>query len=119
MTMWLTLLEMHLLPPMDQLCRTQMDQSWCDLATGLPKKQTRVQTGNRQQILIRCFLSDVRNGVFNGKEVWMATDNAVFSLISNKGMSKSKGLCDIVRDIKYECRHHEVFGTFFMCPGKG
>ena len=50
-------------------------------------------------------------------EVWMATDNVVWALIANKGMSKRKGLCDIVRDIKIECRRHEVFWHPFHVSG--
>jgi len=63
-------------------------------------------------------LADVQNGGFDGKKVWMATDNAVFSLTSNKWMSKSKGLCDIVYDIKYECRRHKVFWHLFHVSRK-
>ena len=36
-------------------------------------------------------------------------DNLVFATILNKGMSKSIGLTDVVHDIKYQCRKHEVF----------
>ena len=68
--------------------------------------------------LARIFLSQVRGGHLDGKEVWMATDNLVWALISNKGMSKKKGLSDIVREIKYECRQHEVFWHPFHVSGK-
>lgn len=37
--------------------------------------------------LARIFLSQVREGHLDGKEVWMATDNLVWALIPNKGMS--------------------------------
>jgi hypothetical protein len=36
----------------------------------------------------------------------LATDNLVWALISNKGMSRRKGLSDIVCHIKNKCRKH-------------
>eukprot|EP00956_Cyclotella_meneghiniana_P036907 scaffold132204_cov35-Cyclotella_meneghiniana.AAC.1 len=42
--------------------------------------------------LARILLMLIRAGKFDGKEIWMATDNLVWALISNKGMSKRKGL---------------------------
>jgi hypothetical protein len=68
--------------------------------------------------LVRCFLADVSRGLFDGKEVWTITDNLVFSLVSNKGMSKSKGLSDLVLQTKYECRRHEVFWHPLHCSGR-
>jgi hypothetical protein len=68
--------------------------------------------------LARVFLNEIRAGSLDGKEVWMATDNLVWALIANKGMSKRKGLSDIVRDIKIECRKHEVFWHPFHVSGK-
>ena len=68
--------------------------------------------------LARALLQRIKSGSLDGKEVWMATDNLVWALIANKGMSKSKGLCDIVRDIKLECRKHEVFWHPFHVSGK-
>ena len=68
--------------------------------------------------LARVFLRQIRSGALDGKEVWMATDNLVWALISNKGMSKKKGLSDIVREIKFECRRHEVFWHPFHVSGK-
>ena len=68
--------------------------------------------------LARSLLHRVRSGDFDGKEVWMATDNLVWALIANKGMSRSKGLSDIVRDIKLECRKHTVFWHPFHVSGK-
>ena len=64
------------------------------------------------------LLRRIQSGSLDGKEVWMATDNLVWALIANKGMSKSKGLSDIVRDIKLECRKHEVFWHPFHVSGK-
>jgi hypothetical protein len=68
--------------------------------------------------LARALLNQIRAGVFDGKEVWMATDNLVWALIANKGMSKRKGLSDIVLEIKLECRQHEVFWHPFHVSGK-
>lgn len=68
--------------------------------------------------LARILLQEIRAGNLDGKEVWMATDNLVWALIANKGMSKRKGLSDIVRDIKIECRKHEVFWHPFHISGK-
>ena len=68
--------------------------------------------------LARALLRRITSGHFDGKEIWMATDNLVWALIANKGMSKSKGLSDIVRDIKLACRKHEVFWHPFHVSGK-
>jgi hypothetical protein len=68
--------------------------------------------------LAQVFLHQIRSGALDGKEVWMATDNLVWALIGNKGMSRRKGLSDIVRDIKIECRKHEVFWHPFHISGK-
>lgn len=68
--------------------------------------------------LARAFLRRIDSGDLDGKEVWMATDNLVWALIANKGMSKSKGLSDIVRDIKLACRKHQVFWHPFHVSGK-
>ena len=68
--------------------------------------------------LARALLRRIESGDLDGKEVWMATDNLVWALIANKGMSKSKGLSDIVRDIKLACRKHEVFWHPFHVSGK-
>jgi hypothetical protein len=65
------------------------------------------------------FLREICTGNLDGKEVWMATDNLVWALIANKGMSKRKGLSDIVRDIKIECRKHEIFWhLFYVSAGR-
>lgn len=60
--------------------------------------------------LARAFLADVCCGVFDGKEVWMVADNLVFSLITNKGMSKSKGLSDMVLQTKTSAAAMKCFG---------
>lgn len=68
--------------------------------------------------LARILLMLIRAGKFDGKEIWMATDNLVWALIANKEMSKRKGLSDLVREIKLECRKHQVFWHPFHVSGK-
>lgn len=41
--------------------------------------------------LAQVFLQEIQSGVLDGKEVWMATDNLVWALISNKGCQIEKG----------------------------
>ena len=52
--------------------------------------------------LAHIFLKEIWAGNLDGKEVWMATDNLVWALIANKGMSRRRGLSDIVCNIKIE-----------------
>ena len=59
--------------------------------------------------LARHFHADVKTGALDGKEVWLVTDNLVWSYILKKGMSSKKGLADLVKEIKLECRHREIF----------
>ena len=68
--------------------------------------------------LARRILSEIRKGAFTGKEVWMATDNLVWAYILKKGMSKKKGLSDLVKDIKLECRRHDIFFHPFHISGE-
>ena len=55
------------------------------------------------------FLKDVTTDSFDGKEVWMCTDNLVWAYILKKGMSSRKGLTDLEKDIKLECRKRTIF----------
>jgi len=48
----------------------------------------------------------------------MATDNLVWSLILNKGMSTKRGLTDIVLEIKVECHKRNVFFHPFHISGR-
>eukprot|EP00804_Cyclotella_cryptica_P009707 CCRYP_011249-RA/>CCRYP_011249-RA protein AED:0.25 eAED:0.25 QI:0/0/0/0.5/1/1/2/0/403 len=86
--------------------------NWTDVQTA------RGSNWREARNLALAFLRDVRSGRLDGKEVWALTDNLVFSIVSNKGMSKSIGLTDIVRDIKYECRKHNVFWHGLHISGK-
>lgn len=62
-------------------------------------------------------LRDVRAGRMDGHEVWMATDNSTWSAVINKGMSTSEQLYDVVREVKEECRRHDVFLHCFHVSG--
>ena len=64
------------------------------------------------------ILSEMRMGAFNRKEVWMATDNLVWAYILKKGISKKKGLSDLVKDIKLKCRSHDIFFHHFHISGE-
>ena len=66
----------------------------------------------------RLFLGDIRAGRMDGLEVWTVSDNLVWTQIAKKGMSSKKGLSDIVREIKMECRSHEVFWHPIHVSGK-
>lgn len=55
------------------------------------------------------LLRDIRAGKHDGCEVWLCTDNLVFSLVLNKGLSSARHLFEIVLDIRVECRIHEVY----------
>jgi hypothetical protein len=55
------------------------------------------------------LLTDIRAGRHDGCEVWVFTDNAVWSAVWNKGMSTARHLFCIVVDLKLASREHEVW----------
>ena len=54
------------------------------------------------------LLTEIRAGKHDGCEVWMLTDNAVWSYVWNKGMSTAKHLFSLVIELKMEAREHVV-----------
>ena len=59
--------------------------------------------------LARKTLRVIRGGRLDGFELWMVTDNLVWSYITKKGMSSKRGLSDLVREIRKECLKRGIF----------
>ena len=60
---------------------------------------------------------EIRAGKHDGCEVWVATDNSVWSSVWNKGMSKARHLFYLVLTLKQEARNHEVYVRCFHISG--
>jgi hypothetical protein len=61
------------------------------------------------QNIANTILLDVRAGKHDGCELWVFTDNAVWSAVWGKGMSSARHLFSLVVDLKVECMDHEVY----------
>ncbi len=55
------------------------------------------------------LLTEIRAGLHDGCELWMGTDNAVWSYVWTKGMSTAKHLFDLALELKIVAREHEVY----------
>ena len=62
-------------------------------------------------------LVTVKSGEHNGCTIWAGTDNAVWSLVWNKGMSTVKHLFALAVELKVECIKHDPFLSFFHISG--
>jgi len=78
---------------------------------------TRGSNWREARNLANRVLRDMRAERMNGHEVWMATDNSTWASVANKGMSSSEQLYDIGREVKEECRRHDVFLHCFHVSG--
>ncbi len=58
---------------------------------------------------VNYLLQEIRGGWHDGRELWAATNNAVWSAVWNKGLSSACHLFDLVLVLKQEARKHEVF----------
>jgi len=63
------------------------------------------------------MLLEMKDGKHDGYAIWAGTDNAVWSLIWNKGMSTVKHLFLLALELTVECQKHEVFLYFFHLSG--
>ena len=63
------------------------------------------------------LLVEIRAGRHDGCELWVFTDNAVWSAVWYKGMSSAKHLFELVLLLKLECRAHEVYAHLCHISG--
>ena len=63
------------------------------------------------------LLRAIEAGKYDGCEVWVATDNVVWSAVWNKGMSTARHLFYLMVDIKSAAYNHGVFVRCFHISG--
>jgi hypothetical protein len=61
------------------------------------------------QNLVNYAMHDIQAHKHDGCEVWIFTDNSVFSYVFQKGLSTSKDLFYLVLELRMLARQHEVF----------
>jgi len=90
---------------------TQYPDSMFERRDGLWDPAYAIRGSNLREATVQAnhLLKDIRAGKHDGCEVWMFTDNAVWSYVWNKGMSTAKHLFSLVLELKKEARNHEVF----------
>ena len=62
-------------------------------------------------------LKEIREGRQDGSEIWLATDNAVWSQVWHKGMSTAKHLFKLVLGLRLAAHDHEVWLKVFHISG--
>lgn len=63
------------------------------------------------------LLRDLRAGKMDGKEAWVASDNFTFMSAMNKGLTTSRQLFEIVREVKQESLARQCFLHCFHISG--
>lgn len=61
------------------------------------------------QCQVNHLLAEINAGLHDGCEVWAFSDNAIWSMVFNRGSSSARHLFKLVLDLKIACYKHEVY----------